>query len=351
MSEVYFNGRFLSQPVTGVQRYAIELLKSIDDILDSKDKVILLIPKNSVDIPLLKNIKIKKCGVLTGQLWEQLELPTYTVGKKLINLCNTSPIIKFKQVVTIHDAAVFATNQYRTTFRLWYKFLYKSNKFKKNKIVTVSNFSKTELIKYCGFSEDRITVIYEGGNHILNIEEDISVIQRNGLKNGKFALVVSSFSPNKNFNNVLKAMELIEDCDIDFVICGGANPKVFSGLTLTTNKRMKYLGYVSDSELKTLYSNAGCFIFTSFYEGFGLPPLEAITCGCPIVLSDRSSLPELFSGCAEFCDPNNIEDIAIKVKSALNNSKNQHVRAKNIDFSKKYNWRHTAEEFKEVFQR
>ncbi len=343
---IIFNGRFLSQSITGVQRYAYELLKSIDDMLENTNTPInfeVLIPKNVVDPPKFNNIEVRKVGKLTGHLWEQIELPLYTKGILLINLCNISPLLKFNQICTIHDAAVFATDQYKFLFRIWYKTIYHSNRWKNNRIITVSDFSKRELVKYCGFPDEAINVIYEGRNHMLDIKEDDSILQENQLTKGNYVLAVSSMSPNKNFKNIMNALEKIDDPDIEFVICGGTNPKVFSNLEIEKNKKLKYLGYVSDSQLKSLYKNAGCFLYPSFYEGFGLPPLEAITCGCPIILSNTSSLPEIFSNSAEYCDPNDASEIAEKILLLMHDSNlNRNSRNYAMDYSQKFDWKNTA---------
>lgn len=125
---IYINARFLTQAVTGVQRYAIELVKSIDSLIDrgelntSELKFILLSPSGRIHSLNLKHIKILEVGSLRGHLWEQLELPFYARKGLLMNLCNTAPILKRNQIITIHDAAVYAVPQtYSFAFRAWYK--------------------------------------------------------------------------------------------------------------------------------------------------------------------------------------------------------------------------------------
>lgn len=356
MKTIIFNGRFLSQSTTGVQRYAFELIKKIDELIGNKwnDKIdfVILAPKDIKHEPKLKHIKLKKVGRTTGHIWEQIELPFYSKGSLLVNLCNTSPVIKKRQTVTIHDAAVFATNQYTRLFTSWYRFLYKSVSIKKNQVITVSNFSKQELMNYCKIKEDKIQVIYEGMEHILEMDADDSIIDKHKLKKTEYVLAVSSMSPNKNFATIVKAIEQLGEIDYPIVVCGGANPQIFSTSDIQSNSKIKYLGYVNDAELKALYRNAGCFVYPSFYEGFGLPPLEAIACGCPVLVSNTASLPEIFSDAALYCNPSSVDDVAEKISLIMNNQGIQDKLRKNgFLHSQKFNWEDSAMKSLDVYKK
>src|SRR5207253_1940106 len=123
-----------------------------------------------------------------------------------------------------------------------------------------------------------------------------------------YVLAVGSLTPNKNFNGVVRAATLLGDLDCKIVAAGGANTRVFNGVALADDALIM-AGYVTDGELHALYENAACFIFPSFYEGFGLPPLEAMHCGCPVIVSDRASLPEVCGEAAVYCDPDDPADM------------------------------------------
>lgn len=176
MKKIYINGRFLTQNITGVQRYAIEIVKALDDYLNNNDlnnqyEFEIVAPKNIKQKLELKNIKIKQVGFLKGHLWEQLELPLYVRNKFLFNFCNCAPLLKKNQIVTIHDAAVCAVPQaYSKAFRYWYKFMYKILTVRLNKIFTVSEFSKKELHKYFNVPLEKIEVTYNGIDHMKNIK-------------------------------------------------------------------------------------------------------------------------------------------------------------------------------------
>jgi len=356
MKKIYINGRFLTQKITGVQRYAIELVKALDVLLGNSNlamSIILLVPVRAIYKLNFKNISVQTVGRLTGHAWEQVELPFYTRDGLLVNLCNTGPIFKHNQVVTIHDVSVYGFPMaYSLFFRCWYKVLFTFFSQFAKAVLTVSNFSKQELIKYCQMSAEKIYVSYEGKEQIQGITPDQSIIMRHGLDKRPFILAVSSLNPNKNFNAIVKAVELISDDDFDIAIAGGGNSKVFSNVKVTSSARVKYLGYVTDQELKALYEQAACFVYPSFYEGFGLPPLEAMACGCPVIVSSTSSLPEVCGNAALYCNPASPEDIASKISMILmDRGLRQELKAKGIANAQNFSWERCASDVIKMIER
>jgi glycosyltransferase involved in cell wall biosynthesis len=319
---ICINGRFLSHPVTGVQRYARELLWKFDafsaSIAHSKNPQIeVLVPANVARIPLYKRLHVRKIGFLSGHLWEQLELPFYCRGKLLFTPGAAAPLLHRWNAVTMHDTAVFsAPAGYSLCYRMWYRMLGRLLGRTAIQVFTVSEFSKHEIVKWTGASSNKIMVTHLGSEHIRRVQEDVSIITKHGLKSGKFILAVGVENSNKNVYGILRAIDLLKQPDIPLVIAGGRNQDVF-GTAVPISQSVKQVGYVSDAELRALYEHAACLAFPSFYEGFGLPPLEAIACGCPIVVSTKGSLPEIFSGSALFTDAGNPSDIAEKLQCAL----------------------------------
>jgi glycosyltransferase involved in cell wall biosynthesis len=350
MRKIFINARFLSQQITGVQRYAIQLLKALDELLDSgvidtkTYNFVALTPRNTKTEFKFKYISIKCIGKFRGHLWEQLELPLYTRRGLLLNLCNTGPLFKIRQVVMLHDASVYGfPNAYSFIFRVWYKFLLKGLGFISKKVLTNSVFSKNELVKYFGIKTEKIRVTYLGYNHIMDNKADESMLSRNGLENIKYALAVSSMNPNKNFASIVKAIALLENELIDLVIVGGSNQKVFGNFDFVSQNNVKFLGYVNDRELRTLYEHATCFIYPSYYEGFGLPPLEAMSLGCPVIVSNTASLPEVCGEAALYCNPSDPQDIADKIRLMMNNPElRDELRKKGMQQIKRYSWSECA---------
>ncbi|WP_010270039.1 glycosyltransferase family 4 protein [Paenibacillus senegalensis] len=351
MVTVYINGRFLTQSTTGVQRVAIEVVKSLDDLI--ADGVIhpdcsfkILAPKHIKQQLSLRHIPIMQVGRLTGHAWEQIELPLYSGGNLLLNLCGPAPLLKRKQIVTIHDAAVFANSEnFSAKFTAWYRFLFRSLKYRSKKWITVSQFSKDELQKYVRIREQNISVYHLGADHMEKTQADPRILQKHELTDGGYILAVSSKSPNKNFGAIIQSLELLQAADFQCVIVGGAHNPVFqSGKAgVTASSRVKFIGYVTDEELKALYEHAACFVFPSFYEGFGLPPVEAMACGCPVIAAESASIPEVCGSGALYCNPYQAEDIADKIKLLLHNDPlRRQLRQTGQEHAAQYRWRKTA---------
>jgi glycosyltransferase involved in cell wall biosynthesis len=316
MSGIAINGRFLTQPVTGVQRTALEIVRALDRRL-AKDPALrrrwsfrLLVPSTGARALPLRHIPTVAVGRRGGHAWEQLDLPAHVRGDLLLNFCNTAPL-RGRVVVTIHDASVFAVPAaYTRAFRLWYRTLLPLLGRRARRIVTDSEFSRGELARWARIPPARTTVVHLGGEHILDAPADPRVFERLGLAGRPYVLTVSSRSPHKNFAGIARAAERPELADVAFVAAGGGNARVFGGEAAAHDGRFHAAGYVTDGELRALYEHALCFVYPSFYEGFGLPPLEAMVCGCPALVSRAASLPEVCGDAALYCDPHDAGDIA-----------------------------------------
>ncbi len=348
--KIYINGRFLSQKVTGVQRYAREIVTALDKILQERkneDDWCILAPKNTFNKLSTEKISMKKCGFFTGHLWEQLELPFYAKDGFLINLCNCAPLVKRNQLVTIHDAAVAAFPEaYSWKFRTWYKIIFIICGKWASKIVTVSRFSRDELNKYFSIPKEKISVIYNGIDHMERIKADESVIGELGVGNKKYVLAVGSQNVTKNFSLILKAAKQLPDTE--FVIVGGMNKAVFTDVSFEEVVNVIYTGYITDEKLVSLYKHAAVFVYPSFYEGFGIPPLEAMRYGCPVVVSDCASLPEVCGGNALYCNPNDENDMVDKILQVFLRKNVPEFMPQKI--REKYSWEKSARSVYDILQ-
>ncbi|AXC12929.1 Glycosyl transferase, group 1 [Acidisarcina polymorpha] len=319
MRPIFINGRFVTQRVTGTQRYAHELLDQLDVLLTrsaSPPSVTMLVPRSNGPLPSYRKIRLSQVGRFSGQLWEQFELPFYARGGILVTLVGGSPVLHRRNILTIHDAAVFASPQsFSRGFRLWYQFLYRRMCHKALQVLTVSHFSKAELIKHCKADPEKITVTYLGSEHALRPTPEPGVLTSNRLRPFKYVLAVSSRNPSKNLPGLLGALPYLADTDFDVAIAGQSYKKVFGELRISGD-RVRDLGYVNESELRSLYEHAACFAFPSFYEGFGLPPLEALALGCPAVVANTGSMAEVFGPVAFLCDPHDSSTIAEMIRLA-----------------------------------
>lgn len=343
MKKIYINGRFLTQNITGVQRYAIEIVKALDKYLNDNKlndeyKFEVVCPKNIKQNLNLKNIEIKKIGNLKGHLWEQIELPLYVKNKFLFNFCNCAPLVKKNQIVTIHDVAVCdIPYAYSKSFRIWYKFMYRVLTSRVKKIFTVSEFSKKRLNEYFNIPLERIVVTYNGIDHMKNIKFDENIFSKFNIEKNNYVLAVSSLNPSKNFRLILETAKISPE--FNFVIAGGTNSNIFKeqGLEITSN--VKFIGYVNDEELVALYKYASCFVYPSIYEGFGIPPLEAMYFNCPVIVSDIEVFKEIYMDSVLYCDINDNNILREKIILLSKNSMMKNfVINKMQNLKEKYKW-------------
>jgi glycosyltransferase involved in cell wall biosynthesis len=309
------NGRFLTQNVTGVQRYAREIT-SILTRTKGNELFSVVTPRLVSGVP-FNQFGATPVGRLSGHLWEQAELPYFTRDQLLLNLCNTGPLCHRNQVTVIHDAAVFAApSGFSKNFLAWYRYLLPRICRRSRLVVTVSEFSKTQLVKYCGADSRCIAVVPNGVDHIDRIDIDPDTLQKFHLEDHPFVLGVGSLHPNKNFGLFIKVAEALAEMGVEFVVAGGGDSQVFADAGLASDQ-VRFLGYVTDGELKALYTHAACLVFPSFYEGFGIPPLEAMRCGCPVIASDAASLPEVCGDAALYASPDSAEEFSQQVTRIL----------------------------------
>lgn len=340
MKKVYINGRFLTQKITGVQRYAEEITKALDSEINNRKnyKWVLLLPKNIIRNLNLKNIEVKKVGYLKGHLWEQIELPFYSKDGILLNFCGCAPVVKKNQITTIHDAAVCVMPEsFSFLFRTWYKIMFYIVGKRAKKIFTVSEFSKREINKYFDIPLEKIEVTYNGIDHIKSIKPDEAIFTKFNIEKNNYVLAVSSLNPSKNFKLILETAKISPE--INFVIAGGTNPAVFKeqGFEITPN--VKFIGYVNDEELVALYKYASCFVYPSIYEGFGIPPLEAIYFNCSVILSDIEVFKEIYMDNVLYCKIDDCNILKEKILSILNNKKiKKSIIEKEKVLVNKYKW-------------
>lgn len=300
--------------MTGVDRFAHEIIRAIDKICEQNVLPFtfrVVAPSQLQDPWQLKNIPVTYVSGFSGHLWEQVTLPLYAKERPLISLCNTGPVFKKNHHVVIHDATTAAVPEsFSLKFRLLYKILMPTLGWASKSILTVSEFARNDIARAFNITTGNGSVLGEGGEHILRYAPDESILKKNGLERGKYFLAVSSNAPHKNFRLILDAIELLKDKNIKVAIAGGQNRSVFGESALKNSGNASWLGYVSNEELRALYENARAFIFPSIHEGFGLPLVEAMQVGCPIIASSAASIPEVCGEAAIYVDPKNPNDLA-----------------------------------------
>lgn len=356
--KVYINGRFLTQDLTGVQRYASEIVKAVDKLLaaqpaDNQITCRIVAPIGADPSALgLKTIEFQTGGKSGGHLWEQIFLPRLTRDGILINLCNSGPIVHRHALTIIHDAIIYRMPQ---AFSRTYRFVHQNiGRWlgRHSRIGTVSHFSQGELAEVLGIARARISVIPNGSDHIAKVRPDGAVLKKFSLIKDRYFLFVGSPAPHKNLVTALAAFEKLTPGDMSFVVVGAAKAKVFGQGLQNVPANVILTGRLSDTEIASLYQNATAFIFPSLYEGFGIPPLEAMVHGCPVIASDIPSCREVCGDAAIYCDPKSPDNLARTMQAIIDDSAlSQKFRDLGRERAEHFSWADSARKlFDQVFE-
>lgn len=296
----------MGKQITGIERFGRELVKALDEIV-VKDQVTLLVPEYVTEEIQLNNIKVERLGRRAPFLWQQTTLVNYILknkGCKCLSVTSNFPLILFHGYAFLHDISpVVNKDFYNLKFRLKTNWQMRLLMKKKNvKLLTISNFSASE-IRRVSKRKGEITIVPCGWEHMKNVEADRKIFEKHPeIMRGKYMYAMSSVSPNKNFRWILEAAE--KNTNIQFVIAGKVDSKIFDASVIASENNVIYLGYVTDGEAKALLEEAKAFIFPSFYEGFGIPPMEALSCNTEIIISDIPCLKEIYGNTAHYINPN-----------------------------------------------
>ena len=306
MTGLAINGRYLTQGMTGVQRFATEVVAAADALAarGAWPAARVLHPAGAREAG-LRALRAEAVGARGGQAWEQIDLPRALRGDFLLNLGNTAPLLAgARQAVVIHDAGAFDTpDSYSFAFRTWYRVMQKRLARGGARLLTVSEFSRGRIAAALGVAPAAIGVVPESGEHILRIPAEDAVLARHGLEPARYALVVGNPAAHKNLAALTAAAEVLGRNGLTLAVAGAADPAVFRAGGGVAADAARVLGRVSDAELRALYTHALCLVFPSHYENFGLPPLEAMTCGCAVAAARAGAVPEVCGEAALWFDP------------------------------------------------
>jgi glycosyltransferase involved in cell wall biosynthesis len=299
------NGKFLGAKPTGVHRVAEQLIHQLG-LRRSKladlfaDAPGIIAPANVQDNSDV-SFAIARGGLLRGQLWEQLDLPRLARGDLLLNLCNLGPMASRAAITMIHDAQVFITpDSYSRGFANWYRTVLPVIGRRHARILAVSEFSASQLVRFGVAKPEHISVIPNGADHLLAHEARPEIIGRLQLDPRAFVIALANVQAHKNVGLLLKAFADPALAAIKLVLVGAATPQQFEALGHSVPPNAVFAGRIDDGEFRALLEQALCVAFPSTTEGFGLPPLEGMTVGCPAVLAPCGALPEVGGEAAIF---------------------------------------------------
>ena len=276
------NGRFFGQRVTGVQRYAREVVAALDAILSTAGRAgTVLVPARDAALPVL---------------------PARWPGP-LLNLCNTAPLVRARQVVCIHDANVFRMpDSYGRGFRTFYRTLQPLLARRSARLATVSRDAARQLAQHLPVRAEAVAVLPNGHEHALRWDPERATVFDAVPQGRPFVLLLGSRARHKNAALILGLAPALDALGLDLLVAGQA-AAIFAAERGADAPNVRRLGAVSDHDLALLFSRALCLAFPSFTEGFGLPIVEAMALGCPVVSSDRASMPEVCGDAALMAAP------------------------------------------------
>lgn len=335
LQNIYINARFLTQQTTGVQRFAIEICK---ELIKLNPNIKFVAPRNIFHPMLEKELGVITFGLFSSHLWEQIELPLFLRKRGnplLLNLCNTGPLLYKNQIVCIHDLAFMVNpSWFSKSFSTVYNFVIPKIAHNSKHIFTVSNASKNEIVKFLSVPESKVNVVYNG----VNFKHFAS---KPAIEKSEYLLSVSSIDPRKNLTFLINTFLKWNHPTYKLLIIGGKSA-TFADQKFVDNDKIKFLGYVSDEDLVNYYQHCKAFVYPSLYEGFGLPPLEALSFGSQVIVSDIPSLREVCGDNAfAYFDPKSEESLIDSMNLLVNNQNN--LEKKSFDLSK-YSWKKSAEE-------
>lgn len=356
----------LLSPLTGIGRYTYEIAQRLEQHEQYETNYFygyasshLVHPKQHNEIKNLKSL-VTRNPFIKKIARKALLLSSWLFSKKYDLYWQPNFIpnkgIKTNYIITsVHDFSFLLHKEFHPKERIeYFEKNFFTNILKSDMLITGSEFSKQEILERLDFQEQDVKVIYHGVNHQLfkvydNVEVKFELPE-------KFIFSVGSIEPRKNLLGLLKAYNQLPDVIKDeykLVLVGfkgWANQEIMQ--IIHSNKRnIHYLGFISDEELAKVYNLASCFVFPSFYEGFGLPVLEAMACGTPVVCSNSSSLPEVGGDAVLYCDAYDVHDITKKIQQLLNNTTLQdNMKIRGLERAKKFSWEKSTVEHMKVFE-
>ncbi len=306
--KIFINGKFLCQKITGVQRFAIETIKELDNLVPNNSDVSIICPNkeylcNNIN---LKNIKIVFLKGKPNYFWEQILLSRFCKKNKpdyFLNLCNIAPVL-YPGSCVVHDlGCIDAPKGFSYKQNVVYRLINKLNIKRYKYIFTVSYEMKKRIENY--YKVKNVVVLYNSADHVKNI---VAAKPNINLKND-FYFSLGSMNPNKNFKSIIRIAKKNKQ---DMFYISGKKGKSFNDEELDCPDNVVFCGYLTDQEIIYMYKHCKAFLFPSNYEGFGIPPLEALVSGCKIVIcNDIPVLRELYEDSCYFVDFNRIDDLIV----------------------------------------
>lgn len=349
MKPIIINGDILcGTQISGIPRYAFEVVRSVDEIMQTSEqsaKVILCYPSHKAlnvnNLLEIQTVPLECHGKRFGS----------SVLRKYVNqydgiCCHLGNGISYNRngITCIHDIRAVETRDYdNKSKRIEFELMKWSAKLQNTTIVTVSEYQKKAIHSYFGIPDDRIHVIPNGWEHLKRIDYDDTIFDRHPeIEKGSYYYSLGSVAKHKNYKWIHEVAK--RNPNKMFLVAGNISRNVW-GIDEAELKleNVVFLGYVSDEENKSLMKNCKAFLHPSKYEGFGIPPLEALSLGKKIIVANATCLPEIFGKSAVYFDPDDYDvDIERLENIEVNNSE---------EILRKYTWENAARKWIDLFEK
>lgn len=370
--KIAINATILDDKPTGLGVYTKNVIKELCSLIGDEHQIIVY--TSSPDLFEGLNIEVKKIskkvqpkyGKKAGiyrLVWSQINFPIF-IMKDEVNLVynpthHGSFFINKPQVITIPDIlAIKFPERYKLQY-LYFKnivpFILKNTKA----LITYSENSKKDIAEFYGYPSSRIFVSYCGVDNKIFFpreQKEVNLFFKKYSLDMNYILLIGASYLHKNLERAIEAYSKVSKAlDISLLIIGGRSSYIDllkeKAIKMNIIKRVKFLDYIQDEDLPMLYTGAKTLVFPSLYEGFGLPPLEAMACGCPVVVSNAASLPEVCVEAAYYVDPYNTENITEGIYKVLTDENlRDTLIQKGFERVKLFSWKKTAKEVLTVFK-
>lgn len=357
---IVIDARMVTDQMHGIARYTYNLVNRLVRI-DQKNYYTLLVNGSyfSVFKDIKTNVSLQPVRSKFISIGEQIELPV--ILKKLkADLFHSPSFVAplypaCKLIMTIHDMNHMSFPQYYSMIhQLYYQYIVKPSAVKAKKIITVSQFSRKEINRWLGVPREKIKVTYNGVEDRYTVIDDLAALREvNGKYRlpEKFILYIGNKKPHKNVGRLIEAYAKLKT-NYYLILSGDPDEQLNTLVSeLDLAAKVKFIGNVPDQDLPQLYNLADLFVFPSLYEGFGLPPLEAMACGTPVITSNVSSLPEVVGEAGITVNPNNVDELANAINKVLVDEKlRKNMIEEGLKQARKFNWETTARETLDIYE-
>jgi glycosyltransferase involved in cell wall biosynthesis len=351
------NGDFLALQPTGVARYAREVTLALDGLIATKQSLTrdlelsILAPRAPAEPLPLKAIALRIVPEFNRprlpQFWVQVQLPRHVTGG-LLSFCNLAPIALRRHIVCIHDLHTWLMpNSYGRLFRWAHRVVLPILGRRVSLVTTVSTLSRDHLVQFGVAPREKIVVTYNGSNHVARWRPGLAKLDIAGCR--PFVLCLGRSQQYKNLELMLQIAQPLDALGLDVCIAGDIGASTVRRYCQEVPANVRLLGRIGDHDLAKLLSQALCFIFPSRIEGFGLPAVEAMALGCPVIASNAPCLPEVCGAAALYADP---DDVAAWVGAIRRVKGDADLRRRMIDdgYSRahSFSWPRIAETYLEL---